>query len=161
MGALADAFPLERTQIAMNQDIDAHSAALWPLFVYSTAVVGIAVAILLLTYLLGEKHRDRDTELPYESGVSSTGSARIRLTAKFYLFAMFFLIFDLEAVYIFSWAVAARQVGWLGYVELLVFVGMLVVALVYLWRLGALDWGPHSTRRSRLATGSARKGALR
>lgn len=59
-----------------------------------------------------------------------------------YLVAMFFVIFDLEAVFLVAWAVALREVGWAGYIEVLIFVGVLVIALIYLWRLGALDWGP-------------------
>ena len=82
------------------------------------------------------------TGSPYESGIVSEGSARVRFSIKFYLIAMFFVIFDLEAVFIFSWAVAVREVGWAGYLEILFFVAILVATLVYLWRLGALDWGP-------------------
>jgi NADH-quinone oxidoreductase subunit A len=65
---------------------------------------------------------------------------------KFYLVAMFFVIFDLETVFIFAWAIAFRDVGWVGYIDILVFVGVLVAALVYLWRLGALNWGPPRER---------------
>jgi NADH-quinone oxidoreductase subunit A len=91
-------------------------------------------------------HCDRATNSPYESGIVSEGSARVRLSAKFYLVAMFFVVFDLEAVFIFAWAVAARKVGWAGYWEMVVFVGILVAALAYLWRLGALDWNPKQQR---------------
>jgi NADH-quinone oxidoreductase subunit A len=73
--------------------------------------------------------------------------------------AMFFLIFDLEAVYIFSWAVAARQVGWTGYIEVLVFVGVLLAALLYLWRIGSLEWGPQARRRAPLPQEHYRKGS--
>jgi NADH-quinone oxidoreductase subunit A len=65
----------------------------------------------------------------------------VRLSAKFYLVAMFFVIFDLEAIFIFAWAVAGRALGWAGYWEILIFSGVLMAALIYLWRLGALDWG--------------------
>ena len=68
-------------------------------------------------------------------------SARIRFDVKFYLMAMFFVIFDLEAVFIFAWANCARRLGWNGYMEIVVFVGILALALFYLWRVGALDWG--------------------
>ena len=74
----------------------------------------------------------------------TVGYARFRFPVKFYLVAMFFVIFDLETVFIFAWAVAFRDVGWVGYIDMLVFVGVLVAALVYLWRLGALDWGPRA-----------------
>ncbi|MEJ2558100.1 MAG: NADH-quinone oxidoreductase subunit A [Anaerolineae bacterium] len=101
--------------------------------------------MLGISYVLGERHKERATGEPYESGILSTGSARIRLSAKFYLVAMFFVIFDLEAVFIFAWAIAWRELGWVGYIEVVVFIVILLAALVYLWRLGALDWG--TTRR--------------
>ncbi|HEY9436261.1 MAG TPA: NADH-quinone oxidoreductase subunit A [Blastocatellia bacterium] len=97
--------------------------------------------MLALSYLLGQRHRARATGEPYESGVVSTGSARLRFSAQFYLVAMLFVIFDLEAVFIFAWAVAFREVGWTGYAGVLAFIGVLVAALIYEWRLGALDWG--------------------
>jgi NADH-quinone oxidoreductase subunit A len=83
---------------------------------------------------------------PYEAGIVTVGYARFRLPVKFYLVAIFFVIFDLETVFIFAWAVAFRDVGWVGYIDVVVFVGVLFAALVYLWRLGALDW---SRRRER------------
>ena len=121
---------------------------LWPLVVFFFIVLLIPAGMLLLSAVLGERHNEHATGSPYESGVLSEGSARVRFSVKFYLIAMFFVIFDLEAVFIFSWAVAVREVGWAGYFEILVFIGILVAALVYLWRLGALDWGPQ-TRRGR------------
>jgi NADH-quinone oxidoreductase subunit A len=119
-------------------------ALLWPLLVYGAAVVLLVAAMLGLSAVLGQRHRQPATGEPYESGIVSTGSARLRLSADFYLVAMFFVIFDLEGVFLFAWAVAARQAGWGGYIEVLIFIGVLVVALVYLWRLGALDWGPRA-----------------
>lgn len=113
---------------------------LWPLAVYFAAVIALAAGMIGLSYILGQRHRDRQTGEPYESGIVSTGSARMRFDAKFYLMAMFFVIFDLESMFILAWAVAARQAGWSGYIEILIFVGVLVAALVYLWRIGALDW---------------------
>jgi NADH-quinone oxidoreductase subunit A len=97
--------------------------------------------MLGLSSVLGERHSQKATGEPYESGIVSTGSARLRLSADFYLVAMFFVIFDLEAVFLVAWAVAARQAGWAGYIEVLIFIGILGAALVYLWRIGALDWG--------------------
>ena len=120
--------------------------ALWPIAVYATAVVVIVGAMVGLSHLLGERHAEPATGEPYESGMLSTGSARTPFPAHFYLTAMLFVIFDLEAVFLFAWAVAARELGWLGYVEILIFVGVLLLAWVYLWRVGALDWGPQSGR---------------
>ncbi|MGH7926959.1 MAG: NADH-quinone oxidoreductase subunit A [Candidatus Binatia bacterium] len=106
--------------------------------------------MILLSHFLGQRHRERATDEPYESGIPVTGSARVRLSANFYLVAMFFLIFDLESVFIFAWAISAREVGWAGYVEIVIFIAILVAALVYLWRLGALDWHPPRSRRAAL-----------
>ncbi|MGA8901726.1 NADH-quinone oxidoreductase subunit A [Bradyrhizobium sp.] len=99
-----------------------------------------------VSYVLGQQHTSKATIEPFESGIVTVGYARFRLPVKFYLIAMFFVIFDLETVFIFAWAVAFRDVGWVGYIDMLVFVGVLVAALVYLWRLGALDWGPQRER---------------
>ncbi|MGH9452798.1 MAG: NADH-quinone oxidoreductase subunit A [Terriglobia bacterium] len=96
--------------------------------------------MLGLSYVLGQRHDERATGQPYEGGIVSEGSAHVRFSLKFYLTAMFFVIFDLESVFIFSWAIAGRELGWAGYCELLVFIGILVASLAYLWRLGALDW---------------------
>ncbi len=125
----------------------ANTVTLWPLLVYFGAVIVLAAGMLGISYVLGERHKERATGEPYESGILSTGSARIRLSAKFYLVAMFFVIFDLEAVFIFAWAVAWRELGWIGYIEVVVFIVILLAALIYLWRVGALDWGT-SRRKS-------------
>ncbi len=117
-------------------------ASLWPLAVYFIAVLLLVIAMISISYVLGERHRGRATDEPYEAGAPITGSARQKLTPKFYLVAMFFVIFDLEAVFILAWALAARSLGWAGYIEISIFIGVLLAGLVYLWRLGALDWGP-------------------
>ena len=119
---------------------------LWPLGVYLVIVVMLVVAMLGLSFVLGQRHHNRATGTPYESGILSQGSARVRLSAKFYLVAMFFVIFDLEAVFIFAWAVAVRETGWTGYVEAMSFIAVLLATLVYLWRVGALDWRQGSRR---------------
>ncbi len=113
--------------------------------VYFFAVVALVAFMILLSSVLGERHRERATGEPYESGIVSTGTARVRFDVKFYLVAVFFVVFDLEAVFIFAWAVSIRELKWAGYVEILVFIGVLIAALVYLWRLGALEWGKKKT----------------
>src|SRR5579883_999932 len=114
---------------------------MWTLALYFGLVLALVAGMLALSYLLGQRHSQPATGEPYESGIVSAGSAHVRLSAKFYLVAMFFVVFDLEAAFIFSWAVVGRELGWSGYWEILIFAGVLIVALVYLWRLGALDWG--------------------
>lgn len=125
--------------------------AVWPIGLYFILVVILIAAMLGLSSLLGERHRQRATDLPYEGGVASQGTARVRFPVRFYLVAMFFVVFDLEAVFIFSWAVAAKEVGWSGYWEILIFVCILVVTLIYLWRLGALEFGVRRPNREREA----------
>jgi NADH-quinone oxidoreductase subunit A len=122
-------------------------APLWPLVVYAIAVVVLVAAVIAVSYLLGQRHRERTTTRPYESGNPLTGSARLRISISFYLVAMFFVVFDVESIYIFAWAIAWRELGWTGYIEVLIFIGILLAALVYLWRLGALDWGTTARRK--------------
>src|SRR6201982_324618 len=121
---------------------------LWPLAVYLVIVVMLVVAMLGLSFVLGQRHHNRATGAPYESGILSQGSARVRLSAKFYLVAMFFVIFDLEAIFIFAWAIAVRETGWNGYPEVFIFIVVLLAALAYLWRVGALEWGSGRFKRS-------------
>ncbi len=122
-------------------NLDSISTGLWPLFIYFAAVLGLVVVMITLSYFLGERHREKQTDEPYESGIMSTGTARVRFDIKFYLIAMFFVIFDLEAIFIFAWAVSVRESGWPGYIEMLIFIGILSAALLYIWKLGALEWG--------------------
>jgi NADH-quinone oxidoreductase subunit A len=121
------------------------TVGLWPLGAYFILVVMLLAVMLFLSYVLGEKHKEQATDEPYEAGAPIIGTARQRLTAKFYLVAMFFVIFDLETVFIVAWALTARSLGWAGYIEILIFIGVLLAALIYLWRLGALDWNKRNT----------------
>jgi len=119
---------------------------IWPLAVYIILVGLLVMAMLSMSFVLGQRHHDRATGSPYESGILSEGSARVRFSAKFYLIAMFFVIFDLESVFLFAWAVAVRETGWAGYAEALLFIMVLLATLAYLWRVGALDWRQGSRR---------------
>lgn len=114
---------------------------------YGTAVLIVIAVMLGLPALLGERHwrkperrHEIATGVPYESGIQPTGSAQIRLPIQYYLIAMFFVIFDLEAVFLYAWAVVVKETGWLGFIEVVIFVTVLLAALAYLWRIGALDW---------------------
>lgn len=123
------------------------TAPLWPLVVYFFAVLVLVGGMLGVAYLFGAGPKKRSDAIPYESGMVPTGSARIRYDVLFYLNAMFFVVFDLETMFIIAWAVAFRDAGWAGYIEILIFVGVLLATLVYLWREGALDW---RTRREKI-----------
>jgi NADH-quinone oxidoreductase subunit A len=123
-------------------------AQMWPIIVYFFLALAIVAGMMGVSYVLGQRHHERATGSPYEAGIVSEGSAQVRFSAKFYLTAMFFVIFDLEAVFIYAWAISALTLGWSGYLEILFFIVILAATLVYLWRLGALDWAPKA-RRSR------------
>ena len=122
---------------------------LWAFALYAVLVLIIAGSMIVLSAALGERHKERFTDQPYEGGILSEGTARVRFPVKFYMMAMFFVVFDLESVFLYTWAVAARDLGWLGYGEALIFILVLLATLVYLWRLGALDWSPDTRRKTR------------
>ena len=115
---------------------------LWPLLLYGAIVLGLVCIMLGLSFVLGQRHNERATNEPYEGGILSTGSARLRFSSQFYLIAMLFVIFDVETIFIFSWAIAFKELGWFGYFGVGVFVILLFVVLIYEWRNGALDFGP-------------------
>mgnify|MGYP005752905463 CR=1 FL=1 len=119
-----------------------NSVLLWPLLVYGAIVFSLIGLIMTLSYVLGQRHNERATGQPYEGGILSAGSARLRFSSQFYLVAMLFVIFDVETVFILAWAIAFRDLGWYGYIGVLVFIVLLVVVLIYEWRNGALDFGP-------------------
>jgi NADH-quinone oxidoreductase subunit A len=118
----------------------------WPLGLFFIFSVGIVLLMIAVSSVLGQRHKGRVTDEPFESGMPPTGNAQIRFSIKYYLVAMFFVIFDVEALFIFAWAVSARELGWPGYLEIVIFIAVLLAALAYLWRLGALDWGPTKHR---------------
>lgn len=125
----------------------AEAISIWPLLIYFLLVVILIGAMLGLSYFLGERHRERATSEPYESGIVPLGTARLRFDVKFYLVAVFFVIFDLEAVFIIAWAAAVRESGWYGFAIISLFIITLLVALVYIWRLGGLDWSSRGTHK--------------
>lgn len=112
---------------------------------YTAAVLALVGAMLLLSHVLGERHRSRDTDRAYESGMIPVGSTRARLWVPFYLLAILFVIFDLEVMFLFAWAVAFEELGWTGFWGAVFFVFILAVALVYEWRQGTFDWGPRAS----------------
>ena len=126
---------------------------IWQICIYGLCV-GVVIAVMLgLPPLLGERHwrkHDRRTEsataIPYECGIRPTGNAQVRPPVQYYLIAMFFVIFDVEAAYLYTWAIAVQETGWLGFIEVTIFVTILLASLAYLWLTGALDWHAQSQR---------------
>tara|TARA_B110000305_G_C19427357_1_gene634317 strand:+ start:1193 stop:1675 length:483 start_codon:yes stop_codon:yes gene_type:complete len=113
---------------------------LFPLIVYSIISVGLIAGFIVLSSLLGQKRNDHATHDVYESGVLPVGSPNIKISVPFYLTAILFIIFDLEAVFLFAWAISIREAGWVGFIEVFIFISILVAGLVYLYRSGALEW---------------------
>jgi NADH-quinone oxidoreductase subunit A len=110
--------------------------------IYAVAAIGVVAFMIGFSHILGERHKARFRNEPYESGMPLTGGAHVRYSAHFYMIAMFFVIFDLDAAFIVTYAIAYKELGWLGYFGLLVFIGLLVVVLIYEWKIGALNFGP-------------------
>jgi NADH-quinone oxidoreductase subunit A len=125
----------------------------WPLLVYAALAVVVTVGMLGVSAVLGQRHRDLTTDTRYESGLPPAGPLPRRFSIEFYQIAVFFVVFDLEAAFIFAWAIGVRESGWRGYAEAMVFIGVLLAGLVYLWRLGALDWGTSGRQRRRASRG--------
>ena len=117
----------------MNIDI-------FPLIVFGVIVVTLIVGFLVLSAFLGQKRNDHATHDVYESGVLPVGSPNIKISVPFYLTAILFIIFDLEAVFLFAWAISIREAGWVGFIEVFIFITILIAGLIYLWRSGALEW---------------------
>jgi len=107
----------------------------------------ICVFMLGIPVWMGGRTSGRAKNEPFESGIVPAGGARLRFSAKFYLIAMFFVIFDIEALFLYAWAVSVRESGWVGFIEVFIFITVLLVGLIYIWRLGALDWSPEARRR--------------
>ena len=119
----------------------------WAFGLFLIIAVGLCVFMLTGGFLLGGRAKARAKNVPYESGIDSVGSARLRLSAKFYLVAMFFVIFDVEALYLYAWAVSIKESGWIGFIEATIFILVLLAGLIYLVRVGALDWTPVRSKR--------------
>lgn len=119
----------------------------WPFAIYLLGVAGLCGLMLIVSLIAGGRNWGRAKNQPFESGVVSTGGAHVRFSAKFYLVAMFFVIFDVEALFLYAWAVSVRESGWAGFVEVTIFVVVLLVGLFYIWRVGALDWAPEARKR--------------
>lgn len=111
-----------------------------PIFATVGFALVVALAVFALATFLGPKNPTPEKLTPYESGSESTGARHVRLSVKFYLTALLFVVFDIEAVFLYPWASLYQSLGWAGLVEMLVFLAMLVTALIYCWKKGALEW---------------------
>jgi NADH-quinone oxidoreductase subunit A len=120
--------------------------------------VGFGVFTVFISQLLGPKRPTPEKLAPYECGVPPVGDARERLSVQFYLIAMVFLLFDIEVAFLYPWAMAMRDLGWVGYVQVVLFMTILLAGYIYIWRKGVLDWGPSLAQRR--AAAAARRSSL-
>jgi NADH-quinone oxidoreductase subunit A len=124
----------------------AQNTTIWPFIAFAVIVFSLIGIMIGLSYVLGERHMEKTTNEPYESGIPPTGDARLRFSSSFYLIAMFFVIFDLDAAFIMLWAVSFRELGLPGYIGIVIFIAILMILLVYELSIGALDFGPNGKR---------------
>ena len=116
------------------------TAAFLPILMMLVVAIGFAGATLAASHFLGRRVNDPAKLMPYECGVTPVGTARDRFHTRFYLVAMLFIIFDIETVFIYPWAVVFKQLAIFGLIEMFVFIAILLAGLVYVWGKGALEW---------------------
>jgi NADH-quinone oxidoreductase subunit A len=131
---------------AFSGSISPWQPGLLSIGLFTFMVLGLLAILLFLTSWLGEKKPSPEKAVPYECGVIPTGSARFRYPLPFYLVAVFFLIFDMEAAYVFAWAVAVKDLSWPGWFQISFFIIVLLLSLFYLWKKGGLDWRPVTSK---------------
>ncbi|HXJ42870.1 MAG TPA: NADH-quinone oxidoreductase subunit A [Bryobacteraceae bacterium] len=117
-----------------------YSEVYFPVLLQVVIAMAVATLMLGLSYLLGKKVRNRVKDMPYESGIVPTGDARQRFSVKFYLVGMLFILFDIEAIFLYPWAVVYRQLRMFAFVEMLIFIILILCGFFYIWKKGALDW---------------------
>src|SRR3984957_20912617 len=120
-----------------------------PLLLHLLIAVFLASALVAASVLVGWRRPNRAKQQAYECGMEPTGDARQPFSVKFYLVAMVFILFDVEAIFLYPWAVVYKDMGRYGFYEMLIYIGILLVGYVYLWKKGALDWNPPAVRRDR------------
>jgi NADH-quinone oxidoreductase subunit A len=117
-----------------------YSDTYFPVLVQIALAVVIATALVSISYLIGKRVYDKVKDSPYECGIAPTGSARERFSVKFYLVGIVFILFDIEAVFLYPWAVVYRELKMFAFVEMLLFVALILAGFFYVWKKGALDW---------------------
>jgi NADH-quinone oxidoreductase subunit A len=116
----------------------------FPVLVQALIALALAAGLIGASSALGKRARSPQKDTPYECGMAPAGSARERFSVKFYLVGMIFILFDIEAVFLYPWAVVYRELKLFGFTEMLLFVVLILVGYFYVWKKGALDW-THTT----------------
>jgi NADH-quinone oxidoreductase subunit A len=127
--------------VIQNMHLSPWEPGVFSLVTYTVMVLALIAVLLFIASWLGEKKKDPAKLIPYESGIIPTGSARLRYPVPFYLVAIFFLLFDVEGAFIFSWAICWEALGWGGWFQMTFFIAVLIAGLAYVWKKGGLDWG--------------------
>ena len=112
----------------------------FPVLLQALIAMVIAAGMLGASYVLGKRVRNRVKDLPYECGITPVGSARERFSVKFYLVGMLFILFDIEAIFLYPWAVIYRELKLFAFVEMFIFIALVLAGFIYIWNKGALDW---------------------
>ena len=118
----------------------------FPVLLQVVIAMAVAAGMLGISYLLGKRVRNRIKDMPYESGIVPTGDARHPFSVKFYLVAMLFIVFDIESIFLYPWAVVYRELKIFGFVEMLIFIVLIFCGFFFIWKKGALDWSYSSDR---------------
>jgi len=112
----------------------------FPVLLQALIAMAVAAGMLGASFLLGKKVRNRVKDMPYECGITPTGNARERFSVKFYLVGMLFILFDIEAIFLYPWVVVYRDLKMFAFVEMLLFIILVLAGFFYIWKKGALDW---------------------
>jgi len=112
----------------------------FPVLIQVIIAAAVAGGLVAGGLLLGKRVRNAAKDTPYESGMQPIGSARERFSVKFFLVGMVFILFDIEAIFLYPWAVVFRELGMFGFVEMLIFIVLVLVGFFYIWKKGVLDW---------------------
>ena len=129
---------------------DNYAQTYFPVLIQMVIAIGLAAGLIGASSLLGKRAKSPLKDTPYESGMAPVGSARERFSVKFYMVGMIFILFDIEAVFLYPWAVVYRQLKMFGFFEMIVFVALVLIGFFYVWKKGALDWANPKTDDSTL-----------
>jgi NADH-quinone oxidoreductase subunit A len=133
-----------------------YNLAYFPVLLQGLIAMTIAGALILISFLLGKKVKNRVKDMPYECGITPTGSARERFSVRFYLVGMLFIVFDIESVFLFPWVVVYKDFRMAAFVEMLIFIVLVFAGFFYIWKKGALDWSGEDTTIERRPARRAR-----
>ncbi len=131
----------------------------FPVLIQILIAIGVAGAMIGFSALLGHRVRDSIKSTPYESGMTPVGNARERFSVKFYLVAMVFILFDIEAIFLYPWAVVFRQLKLFGFFEMLVFIVLVLCGFFYIWKKRVLDWSVDTEQKQRMQIGETKRAA--